>query len=280
MLKKLLKYEFRATARRYGGLYLALLGVSVLFGLSLRGGIYRNVQSNLYDTYVAVMGLVYTAVLIGTVVVTIMTIEQRFCRNLLGREGYLMHTLPVTEVQLVTSKLISSTVWSVCSILMAGFSFGLMGFILVIDIGFIDQLPLLMSKLCEAFRYHFDGSFWGAMAFAGLLCFVRMVSIIACIYAACMMSHQFKQHSTLAGILSFLGFQMAEGWLEHHLGVGTSAYEVAIYTMVGDGGSIKNALSAMGFLGSQVLSLTVAVAFGVLWFGLTVWLMRNRLNLE
>ena len=32
MLKKLLKYEFKATARTYGGMYLALLAASVLFG--------------------------------------------------------------------------------------------------------------------------------------------------------------------------------------------------------------------------------------------------------
>ena len=36
MLKKLLKYEFRATARTYGGMYLALLAASVLFGGSVR----------------------------------------------------------------------------------------------------------------------------------------------------------------------------------------------------------------------------------------------------
>ena len=35
MLKKLLKYEFRATARTYGGMYLALLAASVLFGGSV-----------------------------------------------------------------------------------------------------------------------------------------------------------------------------------------------------------------------------------------------------
>ena len=35
MLKKLLKYEFKATARTYGGMYLALLAASVLFGGSV-----------------------------------------------------------------------------------------------------------------------------------------------------------------------------------------------------------------------------------------------------
>ena len=92
MLKNLLKYEFKATARTYGGRYLALLGVSVLFSLSLRGGM--RIESDLYASYIAVLSLVYTAVLVGVVVSTVMTIVQRFSRNLLGREGYLMHTLP------------------------------------------------------------------------------------------------------------------------------------------------------------------------------------------
>ena len=37
MLKNLLKYEFKATARTYGGIYLALLAAAGLIGFSLRG---------------------------------------------------------------------------------------------------------------------------------------------------------------------------------------------------------------------------------------------------
>lgn len=277
MLRKLLKYEFRATARTYGGLYLALLVVSVLFGMSIRGWNYTN--SDAYSAMVGLLSLVYTAVIIGTVVVTIMTIVQRFYRNLLGREGYLMHTLPVTEAQLAASKLISSTVWSVCSILAAGLSFGILAVLLLINMKFLDQLPWLFSQLREAFS-QFSIEFWEALLFSGLVCFVRMVSAIACIYAACMVGHQFKSHPALAGILSFFGMQYIQGRLEQWLNVGTGVYEAAIYTVVGDAGSIKNALSALGYMGSAALTLGVAVAFGVFWFGLTVWLMRNKLNLE
>ena len=131
MLKKLLKYEFKATARTYGGMYLALLAASVLFG----GSVWRwnGTNSDAYSTLVGLLSLVYTAVIIGTVVVTIMTIVQRFYGNLLGREGYLMHTLPVTEAQLVGAKLISGTVWSVCSIFAAGLSFGILAILMMAD---------------------------------------------------------------------------------------------------------------------------------------------------
>ena len=162
MLKKLLKYEFKATARTYGGMYLALLAASVLFG----GSVWRwnGTNSDAYSTLVGLMSLVYTAVIIGTVVVTIMTIVQRFYRNLLGREGYLMHTLPVTETQLVTSKLISSTVWSLCSILAACLSFGILAVLMMADMDLLKQLPLMWSSIREAFaRYNME--FWGGAGF-------------------------------------------------------------------------------------------------------------------
>ena len=193
MLKKLLKYEFKATARTYGGMYLALLAASVLFG----GSVWRwnSTNSDAYSTLVGLLSLVYTAVIIGTVVVTIMTIVQRFYRNLLGREGYLMHTLPVTETQLVTSKLISSAVWSLCSILAACLSFGILAVLMMADMDLLEQLPRMWSIIQEAFaRYNME--FWGALAFS----VVRMVSAIACIYAACMVGHQFKNHPALAGM--------------------------------------------------------------------------------
>ena len=277
MLKKLLKYEFKATARTYGGMYLALLAASVLFG----GSVWRwnSTNSDAYSTLVGLLSLVYTAVIIGTVVVTIMTIVQRFYRNLLGREGYLMHTLPVTETQLVTSKLISSTVWSLCSILAACLSFGILAVLMMADMDLLEQLPLMWSGIREAFA-RCNMEFWGALAFSGVVGFVRMVSVIACIYAACMVGHQFKNHPALAGILSFFVMQYVQGWLEKLLQIGTGVYETIIYSAVGDVGSIETAVSALGYMGSAMVTLGIAVAFGVFWFGLTVWLMRNKLNLE
>ena len=277
MLKKLLKHEFRATARTYGGLYLALLAVSVLFGASIRG--WNGTNSDAYSTAVGLLSLAYTAVLIGTAVVTVMTIVQRFYGNLLGREGYLMHTLPVTEAQLVGAKLISGTVWSVCSIFTAGLSFGILAILMMAEIDLLDQLPWMLSQLREAFA-RYDMAFWEAMLFSGLVCFVRMVSAIACIYAACMVGHQFKNHPALAGILSFFVMQYVQGWLEKLLQIGTGVYETAIYSAVGDVGSIETTVSALGYMGSAMVTLGIAVAFGVFWFGLTVWLMRNKLNLE
>ena len=190
-----------------------------------------------------------------------------------------MHTLPVTETQLVGAKLISGTVWSVCSIFAAGLSFGILAILMMAEIDLLDQLPWMLSQLREAFA-RYDMAFWEMMLFSGLVCFVRMVSAIACIYAACMVGHQFKSHPALAGILSFFVMQYVQGWLEKLLQIGTGVYETIIYSAVGDVGSIETTVSALGYMGSAMVTLGIAVAFGVFWFGLTVWLMRNKLNLE
>ena len=118
MLSKLLKYEFKATGRIYGGLYLAILAAAALLGAFFR---FPALAS---DFPIVVVTTVYLMLCVAIAVITALTIIQRFTRNLLGREGYLMHTLPVTPAQLILSKLISSMVWLLCSILVIALSLG------------------------------------------------------------------------------------------------------------------------------------------------------------
>lgn len=187
MLKQLLKYEFKATGRTYGGLYLALVALAVLSGFSLR--------SSSKDNFASLLLFAYMVVAVAVAVVSVMTIVTRFTRNLLGREGYLMHTLPVTESQLILSKLISSVVWMLCSSIVGIFSFAVMLLALSLNSAALQQLPELWQKVVEIFREIFrmtGSSGWLWLAFETLNGLVALVSSILCIYAACMIGHQFK----------------------------------------------------------------------------------------
>ena len=273
MLKKLLKHEFRATARTYGGLYLALLAVSVLFGASIRG--WNGTNSDAYSTAVGLLSLAYTAVLIGTAVVTVMTIVRRFYSNLLGREGYLMHTLPVTEAQLVGAKLISGTVWSVCSIFAAGLSFGILAILMMAEIDLLGQLPWMLSQLREAFA-RYDMAFWETMLFSGLVCFVRMVSAIACIYAACMVGHLFRAHNGVASVGAFFLMSWGQGRVENLLNAG--GFVRILMGSAGD--TIVSEAANHSTLIFFAASFAITAVFGAVYFILTCWLMKNKLNLE
>ena len=81
MLSKLLKYEFKATCRIYGGLYLAILAAAALLGAFFR------FPALVSDFPIVVVTIVYLMLCVAIAVITALTIIQRFTRNLLGREG-------------------------------------------------------------------------------------------------------------------------------------------------------------------------------------------------
>ncbi len=57
----------------------------------------------------------YVLLIVGIFVITLIVILQRFYKNLVKEEGYLMFTLPVKPWELITSKLIASVIWTFVS---------------------------------------------------------------------------------------------------------------------------------------------------------------------
>ena len=162
MLKQLLKYEFKATKRLYFGLYLALALLSVVLGVTFRQE-HALAHSTSFQNLEVILMIVYVSVILAIAVLCFVNTIQRFYKNLLGREGYLMHTLPVTESQLILSKLISSVVWMLCSSIVGIFSFAAMLLALSLNSAALQQLPdhrdyTVMKK------YYLDGLTWEQVA--------------------------------------------------------------------------------------------------------------------
>lgn len=110
MLGKLIKYELRATARYFLPIYAAIIAFSVL--ISIRG---------INDTYMSALNMILPMALglsfMGLGVLTLIMVVKRFDSNLLGDEGYLMFTLPVKTSSIIVSKLLTSLIWVLTSIL-------------------------------------------------------------------------------------------------------------------------------------------------------------------
>ena len=258
------------TGRTYGGLYLALVALAVLSGFSLR--------SSSKDNFASLLLFAYMVVAVAVAVVSVMTIVTRFTRNLLGREGYLMHTLPVTESQLILSKLISSVVWMLCSSIVGIFSFAVMLLALSLNSAALQQLPELWQKVVEIFREIFrmtGSSGWLWLAFETLNGLVALVSSILCIYAACMIGHQFKKHMVPAGILAFFLLSFLQNWLTEGVSSADMLQAVSYPTLGGVDVSIA-APSAF----TTLFGLAVSIAFAAGYFLLTRWLMEHKLDLE
>ena len=286
MLIKLLKYEFKATSRTYGGLYLVWLLLGLLLGVSMRNMV-ETENPNGWQIG-SVLMLLYAGITIAAGVVCITTILQRFTKNLLGREGYLMHTLPVNEYQLVGSKLISSLVWVVCS---AGV--GLLSIVLlmlglcafqspqsILASGTIDGVPyervvtytwgdlwgILRQQLAQL-----GGSFWASTAWSLFVGLLGTAVLILCIYAACMVGHLFRKHSTVASIAAFFLFQSVQSRLGGTAGV-SNLIRITIQS--------TNVLPDSTPAAYPWVNLLIMVLFGAVYFVTASWLMKRKLDLE
>lgn len=130
MLSKLIGYEFKATRR----IFLPAFGVVLL--LSLLNGIFIALPEGVMDHISAPFGIVMTVYVFALFAVCVLSLAymiNRFYKNLLGDEGYLMFTLPARPSQLIWSKCIVSTVWMILTTLLCCVSL------------FVLTVPVLLS---------------------------------------------------------------------------------------------------------------------------------------
>ena len=287
MLKQLLKYEFKATKSLYFGLYLALALLSVVLGVSFRQENAWADNTNFGRLEVILMVL-YLSVIFAIAVLCFVRTVQRFYKNLLGREGYLMHTLPVTETQLILSKLFTSMVWVLCS--------GLVGVVCItvmVAVGVFDPETFGMAdwdrwkQLWGMLYGELGAEFWVAMVWTILINLARLASLILCVYAACMIAHQFKKQTMVAGILAFIGLNVVENQIDKLLGmndvtlfVGVN-YKLVDVSGVSEGTPVMHYITAAFGQGASCLFCFVfTAAIAAVYFCLTRWLMKHKLNLE
>ncbi len=111
MLLKLLKHEFRSTGRVILPVIAAVAGLSIMSGIAMR---LLAANISLHWTIRVLLGVVqfaFGASLFAACIVAFVMMIQRFYKSLMGDEGYISFTLPVTVDGHIWSKLITSAVW-------------------------------------------------------------------------------------------------------------------------------------------------------------------------
>ena len=220
MLGKLLKYEFRATGRSM----LPVLGVLTLLVLLANISVrLLDRQAGAFLTILLIMVIFLTVIaVIVSELLPIIVMIQRFHKNLLAGEGYLMHTLPVSVHSLVWSKLIVSLVWmlltNVIIFLLGGMSVMhltnmnlgavLEGFPSVEELRqFLSSVGLSMGDL-----YLFLGEMVVAVVLSGIVTCLQF-------YAAMSLGFSFTNHKVLMSVLCFVGILIVLNTLTNFLGV-------------------------------------------------------------
>lgn len=201
MLSKLLKYEYRATAIYFLPIYAMLVLVSGFsYAVRLIG---HNVNKSgnypfakLVDTLITTFGSLYVLLAIALAITTFIVIIMRFYKNLLGNEGYLMFTLPVSVEENILAKLIPAITWFFGSCLL----------------GVLTVAPTFWG----GYRDFFNTFFYEYSVKDFFLDLLLIVFFIACLglgflfYYLCMCIGQlFNSHKFIASAAVYIGLQGA-----------------------------------------------------------------------
>ena len=203
MLAKLLKYEAKATARSFLPIYLAIL----LFALINRvinpfdkvsDGVSVTVEGFSFINMMRMASIVvYFALIVATIAMTFVIIIQRFYKNLLGDEGYLMFTLPVKPWQHIVSKLLISLMWIALSFIVIVSS--------VLVLINIDNLFGEIGRLIREARGFFGDTL---LILAPISALIGASYFIMTVYNALSIGHLFNKHRILASFVAYLGIYM------------------------------------------------------------------------
>ncbi len=275
MLKKLLKHELIATGRIMLPLYLLLTVFAIFSNISIR--LSNTGELWFAHTMAGTSILTFVIGIMATCLMALMIMISRFHRNLLGEQGYLMLTLPVSIHKLILSKLMISVFWfgttfAVCALAVYIQSFS--SATLDMTLEFFDTLFFLMREINgEAELLAQRESFILIFEFI-LLIGLCMAAFSLFVYAAMAIGHSFSNRKVLMSFVAFFGMN----FILQSMGTGLFAFLVENDTNLGMFFGVETFFQGM----QMVLSFFAfcAVALGAVFYGITWYMMKRRLNLQ
>ena len=260
---KLLKYEWKACARVCLPMYAAVLLLALVNRLTMK----EPVQQLFYGIPTALMGLLYFGVMVAVFVVTAVILIQRFYKNLLGDEGYLMFTLPVTVSQHIWAKTIIAVVMSILSTIAATLSIGILG----------GGAATVMQNLLQGLVQRPNEFVVGLEILLWLL--ICTVVGMLFIYLCIALGHLAKKHRVLMAVVWYFVLSTVLQFLFMFfiMGVGNLPLE-------GFWQALQNFFMSIGpaatiHIGMILLCIGTAIPGAAFFLG-TRYILKNKLNLE
>ena len=272
MLAKLLKHEFRATGRIMLPIYLILLLTSV--GANISSRMLLDMNNKLLNTVGVILMIAFVIAIVGVCFASFVVMLQRFYKNLLQDEGYIMMTLPVSVHQIVCSKLLASIIWYTGTILCIFLSMLIIAF----DIEFIGELTKSWSQIFESLSFHGELVVNLPLFILELLilAFISCAGLCLQFYAALAIGHSFANRKMILSVVTYLGIQFT---LQLLTGV---FFSVMNYTQL-DYYLANHVPMLSGMTGVHALfifGIILSFAHASIFYFITTHYMSKKLNLE
>lgn len=263
MFGKLLKYDLRANLRTLLPLWLTTLGLS--FVCTLLYGSRLAPQTALGRFLLLVLPAVALVLLMGAMfTVSVVYMVRGFSRGLLGQEGYLMFTLPVSTSSLIASKALSALIVEVLTVVASG----LCVTVLVTMNATWAEMRGALEEMGRAMREVTDEypNFLPTLCVAILSALLWTLSLNLHTYLACSVGQLAGKHRTALSIVAFCAISILLGKIVPWA-IELFPHERHVVTDAVCGGCL------WGFT-------LVPLLLSAVYFALTRWILARRLNLE
>lgn len=204
MFWNLVRYEFKNVNKWYLALYAAVLSLSVIIGI--QGTTFSSAYYQDKGFIMLVfLSLVFGGLMITLGISTLILIIQRFKGSVYDRRGYLTLTLPVSEHQILSAKLLGAFVWSLTSTLV---------FLLSLYIIIIMVYPgAYLSTFAEYMLKNYQDNFWLAL----ISYIFNTLASILCIYLSISIGQLFNEYRTALAVVAYIAIQVVLGFITLNL---------------------------------------------------------------
>ena len=243
MFWNLVRYEFKNVNKWYLALYGAVLALSALIGVQASS--LKSIDTPDQQLIMLVfLALVFGGLIITLSISTLILIIRRFKGSVYDRQGYLTLTLPVSEHQIILSKLLGAFIWSLASSLV--FILSIYIILVLTGANFLD-----IFSLEYLFKFYMD-SFW-----LSVISFIlSTVASILCIYLAISIGQLFNEYRTALAVLAYIVIQTILGFVGLNLRIDINYNWMISFEIFKD------------------LILSVAFYLG------TYYILKNKVNLQ
>ena len=243
MFWNLVRYEFKNVNKWYLALYGAVLALSALIGVQASS--LKSIDTPDQQMIMLVfLALVFGGLIITLSISTLILIIRRFKGSVYDRQGYLTLTLPVSEHQIILSKLLGAFIWSLASSLV--FILSIYIILVLTGANFLD-----IFSLEYLFKFYMD-SFWLSL----ISYILSTISGILCIYLAISIGQLFNEYRTALAVLAYIVIQTILGFVGLNLRIDIDYNWMISFEIVKD-----LILSAAFYLG-------------------TYYILKNKVNLQ
>lgn len=280
MLGKLIKHEFKATARLFIPIFILVtaITVAVRFLADILHDInYDGTKSG--EIFSMIIAFIFGAALVIGIICLILSGPAvslyRFYKNVYTDEGYLTNTLPVKPVSILASKLITGIVWTIISGVIVALCYCIFVTSSKISLFTVDYDDINNSAYISALFDFISDNIWFIISFM-IFGLISVIMSISSVYVSVSIGNLVNRHKVLISIAVYFFLTIVLGMAIGIILVlaGTDIYETNRVFENTETFKLSGEYTVMMWVYSAVLFIISLIELFV-----THLIMKHKLNL-